>query len=462
MNTNLFNTDKPNISMNKKGLGFLTLAFGVVFIATIGIIYFSITEDESDENTLGSSPLNQPSNNPSSSGSTSRSSPNNQPQGQLPSQGCATDAECSDGIYCNGIEKCTNSQCVYGNPVTCDDGVSCTTDSCNEQTKACESVPTNTLCDDNLFCNGAETCDLNLGCIAGAAQCGENQENCNEEKDTCEGAESTQCSNGIDDDSDGLIDFPNDPGCDDSQDDDETDTENGGEIPQANLLAHWKLDDLLSGSIETSNSVDASGNANHMSCAAANCPTHYPSGIIDGAYDFNGNDEWFSISDSSLNGAFPSKSSGASKSFTISAWIEMDTNGVRNPIVVKQTEPNRGFVFEVISSNKLRLESWPVGSQNSVNADSSISLTTGTAYHVAVTYNVLLDTARIFINGQQNGNSINLGGTLNSNSADLDLGRYYWSAGYHRYFDGRIDDVAIWDRALSDSEIQDIYNLGTS
>jgi hypothetical protein len=45
---------------------------------------------------------------------------------------------CGDGLFCNGNEVCGGGSCQPGVPVNCSDGVSCTADSCNEATDACE------------------------------------------------------------------------------------------------------------------------------------------------------------------------------------------------------------------------------------------------------------------------------------------------------------------------------------
>ena len=45
---------------------------------------------------------------------------------------------------------------------------------------------------------------------------------------TTAGTTPPQCSDGLDNDGDGLTDFPDDPGCTDAQDDDETDPAVGG------------------------------------------------------------------------------------------------------------------------------------------------------------------------------------------------------------------------------------------
>lgn len=44
---------------------------------------------------------------------------------------------CSDGIFCNGDERWANGKCVAG-PLPCDDGESCTTDTCDETSGTCK------------------------------------------------------------------------------------------------------------------------------------------------------------------------------------------------------------------------------------------------------------------------------------------------------------------------------------
>ncbi len=56
--------------------------------------------------------------------------------------GCTTDAECDDGLGCNGLETCqtpgANGHCVGGTPVNCDDNDTCTSDTCVEPAGTCE------------------------------------------------------------------------------------------------------------------------------------------------------------------------------------------------------------------------------------------------------------------------------------------------------------------------------------
>jgi len=98
---------------------------------------------------------------------------------------CLSDATCSDGVFCNGAETCdAYGHCQTGTAVNCNDGVACTTDSCNEGTDSCDHVPNNALCNDGLFCNGVETCNAVSGCQPGANPCLVGQ-TCDEANDVC-------------------------------------------------------------------------------------------------------------------------------------------------------------------------------------------------------------------------------------------------------------------------------------
>ena len=86
-----------------------------------------------------------------------------------------TDSACDDGLVCNGGETCAPTDgtadgqgCVAGVTLTCDDAVRCTIDACDEAAGGCTATPSALACDDGVFCNGAELCDLTAGCGPGA------------------------------------------------------------------------------------------------------------------------------------------------------------------------------------------------------------------------------------------------------------------------------------------------------
>ncbi|MBO6936269.1 MAG: hypothetical protein JJ863_14940 [Deltaproteobacteria bacterium] len=79
--------------------------------------------------------------------------------------GCTTDAECDDGVSCTtdtcdtGIGACSN----LPDDGACDDGVACTVDSCSAAT-GCTAMPMNSACDDGIGCT-SDSCDAAAGCV---------------------------------------------------------------------------------------------------------------------------------------------------------------------------------------------------------------------------------------------------------------------------------------------------------
>ncbi len=100
---------------------------------------------------------------------------------------CTDDADCDDGVFCNGAETCDSGNCLAGSDpcpgqaceeapqacvdclidADCDDGFACTADACDAAANACTNTPDDALCADGLLCDGVETCDPALGCLAG-------------------------------------------------------------------------------------------------------------------------------------------------------------------------------------------------------------------------------------------------------------------------------------------------------
>jgi hypothetical protein len=160
---------------------------------------------------------------------------------------CSLSAECQDGCFCNGIEACASGTCTAG-ASPCDDGTECAVDVCDESARACDFEPDDASCDDADVCNGAEGCVPFAGCRPGlrltctdadpctvgrcdaTAGCsfevrdldadGFTDDRCGGEDcldDPADGASvhpgaTEVCTNGRDDDCDGVVDF-REPTC---------------------------------------------------------------------------------------------------------------------------------------------------------------------------------------------------------------------------------------------------------
>lgn len=89
------------------------------------------------------------------------------------------------------------------------------------------------------------------------------------------------------------------------------------------------------------------------------------------------------------------------------------------------------------------------GSWHAVQADTDIVI--GDWYHIVATYD---GTMRLYENGIRQAQSISLA-TLPTNTAILAIGRQ--GSASTGYFNGKINEVRVWNRALSAAEIWDEY-----
>ncbi len=127
-----------------------------------------------------------------------------EPLEPVPVAECSTNDQCDDGLFCNGAELCDVAlgSCVAGSAPQVDDGVACTVDSCDEDADAILHLADNGSCDDALFCNGVETCDAALGCVAGVAPTAD---------------DGIECTNAAcDEETDSIVQVPDDSMCSDA------------------------------------------------------------------------------------------------------------------------------------------------------------------------------------------------------------------------------------------------------
>ena len=142
---------------------------------------------------------------------------------------CITDADCDDGMYCTDPDTCTGGVCTTPARDCSQLDDACNLGLCNEIANQCEALPQadGTPCDDGLFCTINDACQSGSCTLRDPQDCDDGdactQDACDEAGNQCihilvpnpgaEGpAQSGTCSNGVDDDCDGLTDT-DDPDC---------------------------------------------------------------------------------------------------------------------------------------------------------------------------------------------------------------------------------------------------------
>jgi hypothetical protein len=147
-------------------------------------------------------------------------------------------------------------------------------------------------------------------------------------------------------------------------------------------------------------------------------------------------------------------------SFTVSAWAELSDESAFRTVLSETGNDGSGFsLYYSPSINRwVFLWNWYEGGVRKylgANADAQgVPLKTWT--HLAGVYNATARTISLYVNGRQQGLPVTLPSTsdaTNSNGA-LQFGRVSYTPGtYQDYWHGRVDEVAVWQRALTDDEI---------
>jgi concanavalin A-like lectin/glucanase superfamily protein/type IX secretion system substrate protein len=131
------------------------------------------------------------------------------------------------------------------------------------------------------------------------------------------------------------------------------------------------------------------------------------------------------------------------------AWVKFNASASSfQRIIYKQGIE----LFYVSSSNKFRAEIVVDGGFISVQTTNSLSLDTAEWYHVMVTYDTT--DLKIYVDGVLNNTSTNSLGAISLNSNDWGIGASPTSSIYS--FNGEIDEVTLFNRALDASEIQNL------
>ncbi|MBE0543007.1 MAG: immunoglobulin domain-containing protein [Verrucomicrobia bacterium] len=198
------------------------------------------------------------------------------------------------------------------------------------------------------------------------------------------------------------------------------------------------------------NDIAGTNNASFLNGAA------YAAGKVDQAFSFNGGGNHLRIP------ASPSLNVGSGSGLTIEAWVNPATSA-QQPIL--EWAPGGGMYGTL-----LWLSVQSAGSVYADLVDSSGNLhliqtaggiiTNNGFQHIAVTYDKTTGLARIFVNGSMAAES-SLGSFSAGTGADLYIGYRPLTAPFGPIsFNGLIDEVALYSRALSASDVQAIYNAG--
>lgn len=223
------------------------------------------------------------------------------------------------------------------------------------------------------------------------------------------------------------------------------------------LTGYWNFDQMANHTI-----LDDSGNENHLTISGSALQTEGYKGLslkLDGKTN-----SMASIEDAALSENFPSGSKGSSvDSLTIASWVYLNAIQERSPILTKEAINNRGFEFG-IKNGYLAVQISKNETDVSRLENSGTLLHPEMWYHVAMTYEFVTDGSsviRVYLNGEEDFSMNHTVGPLKINTAPLRLGAYIWNSSFQRFFNGMIDEVYVYSKVLSQTEIYSLMNSST-
>lgn len=201
------------------------------------------------------------------------------------------------------------------------------------------------------------------------------------------------------------------------------------------LVGHWKFDEG-----EGTTAYDASGNDNHGTLVNGPIRTD---GKVGGALNFDGSNDYVEVDDNSIF---------AGDSVTISFWFK-STMTSSGSLVWKERIGSGGsyWIRMEPESNQIRVL-FRDSSNNSANITTSQIYNNGEWHYFVVTYNG--SSGQIYVDNEEDGSTFDSIYSWDSDES-LYIGAQW---GTESFFNGQIDDVRIYNRALSPEEIQDLYN----
>ncbi len=219
-----------------------------------------------------------------------------------------------------------------------------------------------------------------------------------------------------------------------------------GTLCPADMIAYWKLD-------ETSGTTYDDFYDGHDGTCAGRCPTP-TTGHVGGAQEFNGSDTGINVP---ADAAFDWS---ATDSFSIEFWMKRPGTPTGNEVIVGRqgsTHP-KPHIWVGVGQGAGNVAAFCLydtdGTGECVTGETVV--TGGDWHHIVAVRDAVTNRIRVYVDGEEDGSvkppSYSAGFDT---TTPLNIGWLNLSSHFH--FDGIVDEVALYDRALSADEIEQHY-----
>jgi hypothetical protein len=210
-------------------------------------------------------------------------------------------------------------------------------------------------------------------------------------------------------------------------------------LPPKSIVMRLPLDEMLGATTFRDDIA-----YNHGTCSGATCPTAGVDGVSGTALLFDGVDDVVSLKSASTLGFYK-------HSFTVSAWVNgvYSSSGDHTVLGTEYTSQNEGLQLSIHDGK-------PYMGFYDNDLPGNTLLNSNQWYHLVWRYDKDRQEHAIFVNGKLDAAETGHASFIGIGLVRMGLGRA------NTYFDGSIDQVAIFDHALSASEVQTLYSVGAA
>jgi hypothetical protein len=204
-----------------------------------------------------------------------------------------------------------------------------------------------------------------------------------------------------------------------------------GYVPTNGLVGYWPFN---------GNANDESGNANNGTVNGATLTTDR-FGVANKAYSFDGVDDHIRVVNFNLQ---------ATNNFSVSLWVNIIPSGNYQVFLSKGPKiPGHFEIYSFAGTNRLSWNTFDMCQ----NIESNFSIFNQVQHHIVIVQSN--DIIKFYVDNAPQG-QFPCTGNLQNVINDLTFGKVDDLFPY--FTNGKLDDIGIWNRALTSQEINDLYN----
>ncbi len=210
----------------------------------------------------------------------------------------------------------------------------------------------------------------------------------------------------------------------------------------ASMTNLWELSEQAPGSY-----VDSAG-GDTASCSSGVCPS-FVNGVAESGQTFNGADIVNAPESQSFDW-------GPSQSFSVEFWV--NTSSTNQQVFIGRHGLTNGYWWIGTDGTHATLDFNDTADDASITGTAAI--TDGQWHLIAVARDATANTLTLYVDGKPDGTAVTNAAFTGGFAGTTPLSIGYWTSQSPLYLNGSIDEIALYNGAISQAETQTDYNSG--